>query len=86
LKAPKVPIEIEPTESAALLPAKTPKPIVDRYHRELTKVLQSPEVADKLRQIEYDVVTCTPDEFSAWIKTEIQRWGQIIKVTGSKVD
>ena len=69
-----------------LLPAKTPKPIVDRYHRELTKVLQSPEVADKLRQIEYDVVTCTPDEFSAWIKTEIQRWGQIIKVTGSKVD
>jgi tripartite-type tricarboxylate transporter receptor subunit TctC len=43
-------------------------------------------VADKLRQIEYDVVTCTPDEFSAWIKTEIQRWGQIIKVTGSKVD
>jgi len=31
-------------------------------------------------------VTCTPDEFSAWIKTEIQRWGQIIKVTGSKVD
>ena len=69
-----------------LLPAKTPKPIVDRYHRELTKVLQSPEVADKLRQIEYDVVTCTPDEFSAWIKTEIQRWGQIIKVTGSKLD
>jgi tripartite-type tricarboxylate transporter receptor subunit TctC len=69
-----------------LLPAKTPKPIVERYHRELTKVLQSPEVADKLRQIEYDVVTCTPDEFSAWIKTEIQRWGQIIKATGSKVD
>ena len=69
-----------------LLPAKTPKPIVDRYHRELTKVLQSPEVADKLRQIEYDVVTCTPDEFSAWIKTEILRWGQIIKVTGSKLD
>jgi len=69
-----------------LLPAKTPKPIVDRYHRELTKVLQSPEVSEKLRQIEYDVVTCTPDEFSAWIKTEIQRWGQIIKVTGSKVD
>ena len=69
-----------------LLPAKTPKPIVDRYHRELTKVLQSPEVADKLRQIEYEVVTCTPDEFSAWIKTEIQRWGQIIKLTGSKVD
>ena len=69
-----------------LLPAKTPKPIVERYHRELTKVLQSPEVSEKLRQIEYDVVTCTPDEFSAWIKTEIQRWGQIIKVTGSKVD
>lgn len=69
-----------------LLPAKTPRPIVDRYHRELTKVLQSSEVSDKLHQIEYDVVTCSPEEFSTWIKTEIQRWGLIIKATGSKAD
>jgi tripartite-type tricarboxylate transporter receptor subunit TctC len=66
--------------------AREAQSVVDAANRELTKVLQSPEVSEKLRQIEYDVVTCTPDEFSAWIKTEIQRWGQIIKVTGSKVD
>jgi tripartite-type tricarboxylate transporter receptor subunit TctC len=69
-----------------LAPAGTPKEIVARYNRELNKILNSPEVTTKLRQIEYDVVTGSPEEFSKWIREEIQRWEKIIKLTGAKVD
>jgi tripartite-type tricarboxylate transporter receptor subunit TctC len=64
----------------------TPRPIVDRYHRELVKILNSPEVAGKLRDMEFEVVAGTPEQFSAWIKSEIPRWGTVIKATGAKAE
>ncbi|MES2400054.1 MAG: tripartite tricarboxylate transporter substrate binding protein [Pseudomonadota bacterium] len=67
-------------------PAATPRRIIDRYNRELVKILNSPEVGDKLRQIEYEVVTSTPEDFRNWNRLEIQRWGKIIKATGARID
>jgi tripartite-type tricarboxylate transporter receptor subunit TctC len=67
-------------------PGGTPRRIVDRLNRELVKVLNSPEVGDKLRAIEYEVVSSTPEEFLNWNRLEIQRWGKIIKATGAKVE
>ncbi|MBK6005670.1 tripartite tricarboxylate transporter substrate binding protein [Ramlibacter ginsenosidimutans] len=64
----------------------TPRPIVDRYHRELVKILTSPEISQKLHDMEFEVVADTPEQFSGWIKSEIVRWGQVIKATGAKVD
>ena len=69
-----------------LTAANTPKPIVDRYHRELVKILQSPEIAAKLREMEFEVVASSPDQFGGWIKSEIGRWGQVIKATGAKAE
>ena len=64
----------------------TPRNIVDRYHKELTKILQSPDVRDRLTAMEFDVVAGTPEQFSAWIRSEIPRWGKVIKATGAKAD
>jgi len=64
----------------------TPRNIVDRYHKELAKILQSPDVRDRLTAMEFDVVAGTPDQFSAWIRSEIPRWGKVIKATGAKAD
>lgn len=64
----------------------TPKPIVDRYHRELLKILDSPEISQKLRDMEFEVVAGTPEQFSGWIKSEIGRWGHVIKATGAKAE
>lgn len=66
--------------------AGTPRPIIDRLNRELIRALQSPDVSGKLKQIEYEVVTSTPEEFANWNRLEVQRWGRIIKATGAKVD
>jgi tripartite-type tricarboxylate transporter receptor subunit TctC len=69
-----------------LAPAGTPKNIIDRYNKEIVKILHMPEVRDKLKEMEFEVVASSPDEFKSWIQSEIPRWGKVIKETGTKVD
>ena len=69
-----------------LLPKGTPKPIVDRYNREIVKILRSPEIAQQLEKMEFEVVAGTPEQFAAWIAAEIPRWGKVIKANNIKVD
>jgi tripartite-type tricarboxylate transporter receptor subunit TctC len=64
----------------------SPRPIIDRYHREIVKILNLPEVRDKLLAVEFEMVAGTPEHFSEWIRTEIARWGKVIKQTGAKVN
>ena len=64
----------------------TPRPIIERYHREIVKILNSPEVRDKLLAVEFEMVAGTPEQFGEWIRTEIVRWGKVIKQTGAKVN
>lgn len=64
----------------------TPRPIIDRYHREIVRILNLPEVSEKLKAVEFEMVAGTPEQFAAWIATEIPRWGKVIKQTGAKVN
>lgn len=69
-----------------LAPAGTPKTIIDRYNKEIVKILHMPDVKEKLEGMEFEVVASSPAEFGAWIKAEIPRWGKVIKATGAKAD
>jgi tripartite-type tricarboxylate transporter receptor subunit TctC len=62
-----------------VLPAGTPKPIVEFLHREVVKVMAMPDVKEKLLSMGFDPVASTPDEFSAWIRSEIPRWAKVIR-------
>lgn len=64
----------------------TPRNIIDRYNREIVKILNSPEVRVKLVAMEFDVVAGSPEQFAGWIQSEIPRWGKVIKATGAKAD
>lgn len=64
----------------------TPRPIIDRYNREIVKILNSPDVRDKLLAVEFEMVAGSPEQFAEWIRTEIARWGKVIKQTGAKVN
>jgi tripartite-type tricarboxylate transporter receptor subunit TctC len=64
----------------------TPKNIIDRYNREIVKIVTSPEIRDKLQTMEFEVVATSPDQFAAWIRSEIPRWGKVIKSTGAKAE
>lgn len=67
-----------------LAPGGTPKPIIDRYNKEIVKILRSPEITQQLERMEFEVVAGSPEQFAAWIRDEIARWGKVIKDNGIK--
>lgn len=64
----------------------TPAPIIDRYHREIVKIIRSPEITKRLIEMEFEIVATTPGQFRDWIGSEIKRWGKVIKDTGTKAE
>ena len=69
-----------------LVPAGTPKEIVDRLHAELIKALKDPEFASRMRGMGLEVYGTTPAEFSQFIRDENVKWTKVIKATGARVD
>ncbi|MDR1968886.1 MAG: tripartite tricarboxylate transporter substrate binding protein [Burkholderiaceae bacterium] len=69
-----------------LAPAGTPKPVIDRLNKEIVTILNSPAVSKTLRDMEYEVVAGSPQQFTDWIASESKKWGAVVKSTGAKVD
>lgn len=69
-----------------LAPGQTPQPIIDRYNKELVRILNSPEIRTQLEKIEFDVVASSPQQFGQWIRDEIPRWGKVIQALGLKTE
>jgi len=65
-----------------LAPAKTPREIIVRLNAELMKMLQKPEVKARFASDGIEALGSTPEEFGAYIKAEIERWGRVIKAAG----
>src|SRR5260370_38453921 len=62
-----------------VLPTGTPKSIVEFLHREVVKVMAMPDAREKLASMGFDPVGSTPEEFTAWIRSEIPRWAKVIR-------
>jgi tripartite-type tricarboxylate transporter receptor subunit TctC len=69
-----------------LAPGATPRPVIARYNKELVRILQMPEIKEKLQSMEFEVVATSPEQFSSWIRSEIVHWGKVIKSTGAKAE
>jgi len=67
------------TMQGVLVPVGTPKPIIDLLQREVVKAMAVPDVKERLNTLGFEVVGSTPDEFAARIKTEIPKWGKVIR-------
>jgi tripartite-type tricarboxylate transporter receptor subunit TctC len=67
-----------------VVPAGTPKPVIQRLHRALTAVLASAEVKDKFAQYSALAAATTPEQFSAYIKEELARWQKVAQQAGVK--
>ena len=65
-----------------LAPANTPRDIVNRLHGEMVKVLQQPEIRQRFAGDGADPVGNTPDQFAAYIKSELAKWAQVARGAG----
>ena len=69
-----------------LAPAGTPPAIIRRLHLETVKALAQPDLRAKLADLGLEPIGNSPDEFAAIIKSEIPKWGKVIKDAGIKPD
>ena len=68
------------------LPAKTPRDIVDRLHRETLKALQAPKVRERFATLVVDPMVMTPNDFDAYVQKEIALNAALVKAAGIKPD
>jgi tripartite-type tricarboxylate transporter receptor subunit TctC len=67
-------------------PAHTPKPIVDLLNTEINKILTSPEIKKNWAEQGVDPLVMTPKQFTAFIKSEIDKWAKVAQTAGVKIN
>jgi tripartite-type tricarboxylate transporter receptor subunit TctC len=69
-----------------LAPAGTPRPIIRRLNSELKKMMEAPEVKERLAAMGTEPLSSTPEEFGAYIKREIAKWGDVVRKAGLRAE
>jgi len=69
-----------------LVPASTPKPIVDRLHREIAAVLELPDTRERLQALGIEVSGGSPEAFAAFMKSEALKWQKVAQDANVKVN
>ena len=67
------------SEVSLLAPKGTSREIIARLNAESAKVLAQADVKARFAELGLETVGSTPAQFDQWIKTEIERWGQVIR-------
>ncbi len=69
-----------------LAPAKTPRDIVTKLHDAIVKTVQTPSVHEKLVAVGADPLTMSTEEFTRFIRADIEKWGKLVKSAGIEVE
>jgi len=68
------------------VPATTPAAIVARISQEIARVLRLPDVSERLLVQGMEPTSSTPEEFSAYIRSEMTKWAKVVKASGAKAE
>lgn len=71
---------------AVLAPAGTPRELVVRLNAEIGKLTQHPEIRERLAAQGAEALTMTPEQTGAYVRSEIAKWGKVVKASGAKVE
>jgi tripartite-type tricarboxylate transporter receptor subunit TctC len=74
------------TWHALVAPAGTPKDVTATLHRAMDATLNDPDVRQALTNLGVDVIANTPEEFRAYLRSEIPKWAAIVRASGAKVE
>ena len=72
--------------NGVMVPAGTPPAVVRRIHQSLSKVLAAPAMKERIVGVGAEVVGSSPEEFTAFIKSEFAAWAKVIKEVGITVE
>jgi tripartite-type tricarboxylate transporter receptor subunit TctC len=69
-----------------LVPAATPKPIVDQLQRQIARIVALPDVKERLDALGFAPVASTPDAYAAQINADIETWSKVVREANIKVE
>jgi tripartite-type tricarboxylate transporter receptor subunit TctC len=71
---------------AVLVPSKTPRAIIDRLNQELVRIIRTRDVTAQIERVGADVIANTPDEADRIVKTDLKKYGDVIKALNIRLD
>ena len=74
------------TLTGIVAPIAMPKEIVEQFQRDIAKVVAQPDIKAKLDTLGFRPVANTPDAFAAQIKTEMEKWGKVVKAAKLRIE
>lgn len=69
-----------------MAPAGVPRPIINKLNAEMAKIVQMPEIREKMAAQGAEPLVNTPEEFGAWMKSEVAHWGKVISDANIKLE
>ncbi|SHH70156.1 Bug family tripartite tricarboxylate transporter substrate binding protein [Pollutimonas bauzanensis] len=69
-----------------MAPAGTPKPIIDKLSAEMARIVEMPEIQEKLATLGAEPLTNSPEEFGAWVHEQVASWRKVVDAAGIKVE
>ncbi len=70
----------------AFAPAATSKELIGRLNAEINRIMKMPDVTQRLAGDGVEAVGTTPEQFGAYLKQEVAKWGKVVKASGAKAD
>jgi tripartite-type tricarboxylate transporter receptor subunit TctC len=77
---------VEGSWQMVLVPARTPRPIITRLNQEIARILKTPEVSAQILLTGSDIIANTPAESAAMLRTDLKKYGDLIKALDIRID
>jgi len=71
---------------AALAPAATPRELISKINNDMNRIMRMPDVTQRLAGDGVEAVGTTPEQFGNYLRSEIAKWGKVVKASGAKAD
>jgi tripartite-type tricarboxylate transporter receptor subunit TctC len=69
-----------------LVPARTPRPVIERLNAETGKLLRSAAIREPFAAQGLEATPGTPAEFAAYLRSEVEKWGRVVKASGARAE
>jgi tripartite-type tricarboxylate transporter receptor subunit TctC len=69
-----------------VVPAATPRPVVNKLSEDIVRVVRMPEIKEKFSAQGIDAIGTTPEEFGKFLRSEAEKWGKVVREVGARAD
>jgi tripartite-type tricarboxylate transporter receptor subunit TctC len=69
-----------------VVPAGTPKDVIDKLNADTRKAMALPEFQKRMTDLGYELMGTTPAEMGELLQGELKRWGPVVKASGARAE